>query len=593
MAPDTDFYTAQARRGNVGYYFEGIPSSVGKALGEYYKSISTANYLDRVECAQRCSKIAEDFYPAEARENRHARMAAQLWEMADDLVEDKNNIHNIQSRRGLKIFLEEETGYPLYIAAEDIEEAIELIKGMPEGYVISILSDKPEISRFWHEKFDILYPLPDESTEGVEVTKKTGKKKHSRDRTREILYGEKSRSPIDSEAWLATPIHISNKELYDFSETVNLEALITASVRVLDELRQNLASIEEGGLGVIKDKKAVFRKCVMAESLLAPICESIGFDRLSDALNNVSIQIRLWNGGRTDLIETAREERKKLGSLEQILANARDLITTSGGKIIEEREVIQNETGYGVISREFRFIDSTGKEVRAIMRVKTIGSCAKKMLEGAYVQDLVGFTYITDEDDPATGNPGTEGRPPKDNPFEQMERVFSRVVEDATTNKDIRLMPSTPRISLGWFGGIHIKGRPALVKRMKDSIRRWLGDNVDRISTDNEVKNEDDFQVAKITALFHEVPVEIQVKTSLMRRNERVGRANHRRHKTKDNEGWEYLQAINTRRKMLPEAQMVDHESAHRRTYNLLRKVIVPCAEFVGASATSSLVDIG
>ena len=225
------------------------------------------------------------------------------------------------------------------------------------------------------------------------------------------------------------------------------------------------------------------------------------------------------------------------------------------------------------------------------MRVKTVGSIAKKMLSGKKITDFIGLTYITDVDDPAAGYSGYDDYPEKNDPTEQMSEVFTELVANMTTSPDIKPNPSVERNHLGASGAIYLRLFDDQVEKFKNAFSPWLADDmtVDNIDVETKRKPEfhDDFQVAKICISKNGIPIEVQVKTALMRKQERTGRANHRKHKTGIADDGSLIKAIHSRRLALREVGIIETPKGKVRTTEFIRACINhPNTRVIGRGAT-------
>lgn len=533
------------------------PSVTGAYL-EFARLVPTEIYIEHVEAAQRRHEMMVDF--GNGRVNHRAIEAAELCELIGE-----TNDYSLATLEGVNAYFTSELGDGL----ESDDDTIDALYDSELGYVAEILADKPEIYAFWERKFPPLYGS-------------------------EQIYQDSAKDRnLTQQDWLGGIKAIPNRELREFLDNVQIESVMNTSIRVLDELMQYYASLTGGESGGLTKESDIYKKCIQAESQLAPICETAGLDRLCDALNNISVKIRYTLGGRSDIVNEAEQYREAIGDKASILSATREMISSQGYNIICEEEVIKNEDRYGVMSREYLLTDSQGKELRCIMRVKTTGGIIKRMADDKKVIDFIGLTYITDVDDPNAGYRGYENSPEKANPAEQMEQVFDDLVLNAITHPKVTLNPSTSRKKRGLAGAIHLRLFDDKVIAFKKRIASYLTDGLDvndiDVETERKPVHEDDFQVAKVSLLLGPFPIEIQVKTALMRKQERTGRANHRKHKTGvEDDG--SLKDMHRRRGDLGKVGITPTPSGEPRTKNLIRSGLNPHAIWVGRRAVANYI---
>lgn len=551
-----EYWQAVAERRDA-LHFEGVSPAVTEAYVRYSDQVTTSEFLARVGTAKRRASMLADFGGEEI--NERAIEANQLWALMPNTEEVSED-----TLTALAAYLEVSLGGP--ITVEDIELIQQLLDS---EYVFQILTDKPIISQFWESK------LPE----------------HTGDTNFEISLGDNR--------WTDDPVHIPNGVLRDFADTVQLESIYNASIQTLDELTNYFQNIDHLLTPDNQDRATVYKKCMLAEGLLAPICEVIGHDRLSDAISDVSVKIRYALGERQDLIEKAEKQMAQLGSDKEILAATEELISATGNEMITSDKVTDHESEYKLLSREYLVMDDTGEEFRCIMRRKTIGSWVKKLhkyeKEGKQdtIQDALALSYITDQDDPDAGVLDDYNTTKSTNPVKQMMRVFGNLVQGALSpSSDIQLKPSASRQELGKYGGINIRGTQQLINAAREvlaplfeTILQQSGKKLEEtVSIDKPVDHAHDFQTAKITGVFKNIPFEIQTKTALMRKQERSGRANHRRHKTGDDDHY-VLPNIHKRRDKLNTVGLMPNEITAGRGKDLIRRAVEQLPMQLGRAA--------
>ncbi|MCL2280322.1 hypothetical protein FWC31_00320 [Candidatus Saccharibacteria bacterium] len=572
---DARFYWGQlAYRDHIRGTVEQMCPEVRCAYEKYFSGSNTKTYADRVERASRCAEILRDLCGDGM--NPQVPDVLQLWSLVHSISEPNRLV--LAEYRAIKEYLD--VKYAPLLDDPDLKEPA----FSEVHYTAQILSDKPKIEQFWKDKFPELYPEISENSPSLPKLP-SQKRKPAKNRTRDILQ-EVNVGKINNETWLADPVIVSNLDLADFCDEIQIESPLIAATYMLDALTDPPEGIDE---------RTLFRQCILAESLLVPICRLLDFDRLADALKTASVRIRYTNGGREDLIRQAEGEVEKLGTSEQIDQVAREVINYFGIEIISEKPVTENEKAYNLHSRMYHVRDAVGKEFSVEMRVKSVGARAQKIRGGAKVLDSMAFTFITDEYNPSSEIVDAELGEDQTNPYEQMEQIWHYMISKTNesfedTSSPFRPEPSTSRTSLGNFGAISIEGMSDFIEHFKEVIHDILGDNIQHISTNSDrAETNADFHTVKVTGLFHDVPVEIQVKTRRMRQNEQSGRANHRRHETPDddNENWEHLVGIGARREQLSKIGIFgDGKSG----LEYLRQINSWFAEAVGSIAVSSCV---
>ena len=571
---ETERYWEEFSRRQDAAAFKGVSLSVTEAYMAYSKYATTETFVDRANRAKRSAQMLNDFFP-NGEMNSTATMAAQLWELVGK-PQGGGSANTTAEYRAINTFLGIEYAdfwSNEYIASTPTED-VALMQGLARdeaGYIAELLMDKSQIANFWQEKFPKLYAIDDaESTD--EASNNASRRKHL-DILQNVGTGR-----VGQKTWLANPAVITNTELREFADTVQIESILITATQLLDAIKypHKLAT-----------QKELFRLCILAEGYIAPICEVLGFDRLSDALLNVSVQTRFKHAGREDLINEAKKYDEMLGTPEELEQNLHDFVTNFGGEIISKRALTENEANYGVFSREYRVRDAEGKEFYVIMRVKTIGSRAQKILKGKKVSDLVAFSFITDEDDPAIDSP--QANPNKTDPHEQMKQVWNHLLQKGLEG-GFAFKPSSSRAKFGWWGAIAVEGTSKFVKEFRRASRSVFGHAARRITRvkkaeEELAKDSDDFHAAKITGTWRRIPCEVQVKTHLMRRSERDGKANHRRAKIGDkyNDDWDNLPLIHERAESMGHIELLKGTGSRGQDY--LRKLKSPLAAEVGLHA--------
>ena len=552
--------------------------SVVSAFEKYFENSSVSEFVKHIESSRRREKILLDF--CGDRVSEEAKMATQLWSIIQNInwnnYEQQNHIN---SHRALNEFVTVETGSNWTESDLDDSESIDLIRESRAGYVSELLLNKLVMTEFWQEKFQELYP--------------NDRQDQNLDKAAKILHDKKNVNAIDPKVWLTDPKTIKNHELGEFTETIQIESIPIYGTYILDILIQSLKAVKEDTTKRTDDHE-IFRQCIIAESFLAPLCKHVGLHCLSSAILRTSGEIRLTAGGQSKLLEESKKTIDGLGSPEQLEDLLWDVVSELGGDITKFEDVIINEQDYGLFAREIEFIDENGESVRAIMRLKTDASLAKKMyrhkdanIKFDDIRDPIAFTFITDQDDPDTGDESTKNNPQKVNKFEQLELVCSHLIQTVKDSVNFKLMPTLRRRHLGELGGIHVRGTDEFITQMTNSIKPILGKDTYGIDIDNNrSKKDSDFHVVRVTGQYRDASIEIQCQTQLQRQ---AANLNHSDYKLgKEAEDFGTLPHIKARISSMKKPSLYEKTDIPRLNTFLRFALSPPGAKLLGMFATRS-----
>lgn len=338
-------------------------------------------------------------------------------------------------------------------------------------YVLGLLEDESSINNFWQENSPNIV-----NNEDGEV-----------------------------DEWMAEDNLIDFEQLSKLIRNINLESLLICSAKTLNFLRENNEKTPE-----------VLDKIRQAESMLAPICEIIGFDGLAMALNNASIITRFNNTGRGYFVEQATQLIDMYGSSETLFdAMKGSMKECLGHDAVADYDYAVNSKPEDPVHRTVFFhglaySESAGGEVDIKGRLKTVGSLAKKLydsyIEKGYIEipmDIMATTIVTSDVD-------------------QSAKVFDLIINNSKDNPSITPLPSPSKASAAY-----VQGEPGFVKKITANHQK--NDSIDT----KIVSAEDGVQVAKVT-FEYKLPqintplrMEVQIVTLADRMSMRYGARCH------------------------------------------------------------------
>jgi hypothetical protein len=307
------------------------------------------------------------------------------------------------------------------------------------------------------------------------------------------------------------PVQIVDvNKMFDLADVINLETMLARSAGNLAWLRRFGSNGQR-----INKSASVLRKVAETESMLAPLMEIIGFHKMAMALNDVNMQIRLYNSGNGYVVEAAREIVGQLPSGEALSLEAENIIRDLFGDNLHE-EVTKNDDS-GLFMREGFIEPDIDPDVmkhailRLIIRRKTDGAIARKLREYDLMgkegtpMDILGATILAESE-------------------EQIPALFSRALESVKENPAYKPQPSPSRDY-----PVHVQGPAEFLNRLPlESIKAING-------RDWQLPEPSDgFQVAKVTFLHGATPCEVQIITKAGRVENNLGeRTSHISHEAR------------------------------------------------------------
>lgn len=305
--------------------------------------------------------------------------------------------------------------------------------------------------------------------------------------------------PLPADYWLDVKLGINVPLLAELSEQVNVESILANAAYRLDQLVNS-------DMGSRRQLELILE----IETFYAPLLDALGMSAFEMMLRSEVNKIRLINAGRTDLIDAATSEIRKVETigLNPILQSIFDKAPN------EKKFEIDDQTPYGEV---ITFSEADLSEVtdgefdgRLVVRVKSLGSTAQKMRDPRYAgempQDIVGMTAIVSSEDDIVAY------------FKEVLKT----IEDS--GGKIKLKNAASKSS-----ALYLQG----TKDYVESITGALGSE---LIADMEIKEmetplEKTFQVLKMTFTVdvegHEIPVEFQFITNDDRTRARLGGVSH------------------------------------------------------------------
>lgn len=326
---------------------------------------------------------------------------------------------------------------------------------------------------------------------------------------REIIT-DRYEGSIPAEAWRQVEPFVDVKQMAEFLDKTNIEAVIIKACELLDNMRYPSSSRESAKLQDVLE----------AESFYAPLCEVMGFDGLAASLRSQAHIIRLKGQGEHDLIEEIREQYETIRHV-----GVRNLVNTIFGT-----EQVVAEAVVGLRSEEScpnrsihigDFLAKNGKEVEGKYRLKTVGSWAAKVHEARQndkleytPMDVLGLTVISDT-------------------VKDQARDFVEFLQ-----RRIDMNPAfQPKKAASKSSAICVHGTVDYVTTVRQEMEQ-RGFDIGRcefvVQDDESVKQRGQkYQVSKVTFLMDHpgvdkgVPVEVQFVTKAERQRSRTGEVAH------------------------------------------------------------------
>lgn len=340
-------------------------------------------------------------------------------------------------------------------------------------YVLGIVADRPVLTAFWRDTVDA------QSQNTPEI--------HNLLQSCDAIH-------VTPEQWGSRVPLVAPDRILSLLNAVNLESLLIKSVETLVQLDPATA----------KNNSDTFIQLYQAESLLAPLCEIIGFDGLAMALQSRSYIIRSTFTDNTEPVERATALVNERGNEHQVDDDVQALFTAVFGEHIHE-QVIRHAAPHGIIIGEGL---CTRDNLRVVWRLKSIGSLARKLNDNkSYPMDIIGATVIAHNET-------------------QLAERLGRIIDHSHDDERIRLTPTTERTD-----AVHVKGTPDYI----ETIRKGLGfDSLESMRRFVDVKEvaPGEHRVSKVTLVFRQdnrpdLRAEIQLTTAADRIEARIGSAAH------------------------------------------------------------------
>ncbi|MBB1563830.1 hypothetical protein HG434_001000 [Candidatus Saccharibacteria bacterium] len=326
---------------------------------------------------------------------------------------------------------------------------------------------------------------------------------------REIIT-DRYKGSVPAEAWRQIEPFVDVKQMAEFLDKTNIEAVIIKACELLDNMCYP-SSLRES---------AKLQDVLEAESFYAPLCEVMGFDGLAASLRSQAHIIRLKGQGEHDLIEEIREQYETIRQV-----GVRNLVNTIfGTEKVKTEAVVGPRSEESCPNRSIHigdFLAKNGKKVEGKYRLKTVGSWAAKVYEARQndkleytPMDVLGLTVISDT--------------VKDQARDFVEFLQRRI----DMNPAFQLKKANSKSS-----AIYVQGTVDYVNAVRWEM--WQhGFDIGRcefaIQDDESVKQRGQkYQVSKVTFLMDHpeldngVPVEVQFVTKAERQRSRTGEVAH------------------------------------------------------------------
>lgn len=367
--------------------------------------------------------------------------------------------------------------------AENAWQALQQYASSPDEdptdaeYVLGVLADRPLVTTFWQSAVKNHYAGTPE--------------------LRDLLQLQTPEQVTDEAMWEAPAQLVSPDAMLGLLDNVNLESLLIRSA-------ETLAFFDSPKAG---QDSLTLRRIHQAESLLAPLCEIIGFDGLAMALYSKTNILRAQYGGKTDAIIRAHAAIAERGNEHQVDADVQSLFSVIFGSHIHE-QVIKHGAPHGIVIGEGF---CTNDNIRVVWRLKSTGSLARKIIRENHPEqlpmDILGATLVTRDEQQLA---------------EQLGHIIDRTHDDGR----VRLQPTPERTD-----AVHVKGTPDYI----ETVRQALGfDSIESMRRFVDVVEvaPGGHRVCKVTLIYRhdgrpDLHAEIQLTTEKDRVEARIGSAAH------------------------------------------------------------------
>lgn len=373
--------------------------------------------------------------------------------------------------------------------------------------VFTLLDDRLRLQEYWQDQVGILYNMSQYKNEAIENSDPQYYEKRDNLFCNIInhLYSKKLEPIADPEVWVCPPEYVKPEALLDSVKRINLETVLIQSTQTLAWIRNRL-DLQNNNIEKTNDTPEMLRQITMAQSLLAPICELLGYDGLAMSLESSAWQVRLRNSGNQQYIEKARKILNSLEDveeIEQLIAKTTDYLVDESN---HDKSFHYHKDRHGILFGEGicypNFLDNREVDIR--WRRKSTGSLAKKIFEGGKgrtLSDVIGLTYIMEND-------------------EDMLKVFKKIINQSTSSAD----ENQPKLNSG-------AGKPIKIGSSSESFIEGFWSIISELGAQDIShiqKSDNDFRDVKIRILdSNKVPYEIQLATKESRKENRIGTAAH------------------------------------------------------------------
>ena len=342
-------------------------------------------------------------------------------------------------------------------------------------YAIGLASDRPVISNFWRENVNKRY------ADNPEI--------------QQLLQHHES-TDVSIEQWRAHAPTIEPRHINKLVSSVNLESLLIKATELLAQLDPATAL----------NNSQTLARAHQAESLLAPLCEIIGFDALAMALYSHVHVLRAMFTGNLAPLQQAQAIIAERGDKERVNKDLETLFDVIFGDHIHE-QIISHGAQHGIMMGEGY---CTSECLRVNWRLKSIGSLTNKLdtrSPESIPLDIIGITVTTDD-------------------IPQIATRLRRIRERATSDERVTLTPTSSRDA-----AVHVKGPLSYIETIREGLGfeslEAMREVVDVVEVDEKAHH-----VCKVTLVFSQpgrpdLRAEVQITTKADRIENRIGQAAH------------------------------------------------------------------
>lgn len=440
-------------RSVAGDSFPFAPRSVIRAYEYYWEVTHEQRRTEKGRRMGNVNRLISDFCDSFIQPPVYtAAMLMPLMNKLDDSLTSRN------AYRALNTFLKEST------ASEQ-----------DDMYVLGMLSDRKEIAVFWRESIASIRNDHPEISSAFDPANSTVQ--------------------LDKQQWMHASRLVQPDKLTSLLENINLESLLIQSAELLEWLSSDKAA----------NNGETFEYVYAAESIFAPLCEIIGFDGLSMALQSKCAKLRYNYREEDEFTQKAAELLSVLGSHEQIEKNVLSMLEATLGEVMHE-QVLKHSSPHNIVIGE----GIAENDTRVVWRVKSLGSIAKKLERNgidSMPMDIIGATLIVKDE-------------------QTLARTFATVLDRIELDSRIQTQPSPSRVH-----ALHVRGDLPYIERVLTELDYKNLDDMAK-HVDVRVGPTDGFRVAKVTFVFEDgrgepMRVEMQINTEQDRVQARIGNAAH------------------------------------------------------------------